>query len=75
MTKKLTGVQRESADVGDDEVTHFWDCNPELAYCGTKLPPDPDADDEPYDDSEDPDDCAMCVMIQNEGLPRVCCGY
>jgi hypothetical protein len=70
---ELLDVVPESVSTDDDDLVHFWDCNPALAFCGAKM--DGAGWDDEYDeDSDEPDDCAMCVMIRGEGLVRVCCG-
>lgn len=59
-------LEEQPVDAGVDEpdVTHFWCCDPTIAWCGEVL--DDDGDDE-YNYIDSPDDCALCILAGQTG--------
>lgn len=65
-------LDKPAADVEtDDDVTHYWCCNPRVAYCGADA--EGSLDDE-ENESVDPDDCPMCKAVKRGEFPTACCG-
>lgn len=58
-------------DDGDDDVNHMWCCDPDVAWCGADISGDPASG---YDFSVDPEDCAMCLLADEQGqyVCKVC---
>jgi hypothetical protein len=49
-------------DEDDDGLCHFWCCDPAVAWCGKPLTVELEDLTAGVDESEDPNDCALCVL-------------